>query len=93
MQGDNMSKVDIFGDGKHIFDTDNLPTEFVNIDGKYRLSKGSVGFSYNLVEPSASYLSFMNEINKREEERKAKIKEESEVITKLISRVEALEKK
>ena len=88
-----MAKIDIFGDKKHIFEMENLPEEFENENGKYKLSRGSVGFSYLLVEPSAKTLAEMNDTNQKEKERKDKLKEQANIINDLIARVEALEKK
>ena len=50
-----MRRIDVFGDGKSIYDADKLPDEIVNEDGKWKRENGS-GVGYSLVEYSPEYL-------------------------------------
>ena len=44
-----VKRVDIFGDGKSIYDVDKLPDEIVNEEGRWKKESGP-GISYCLVE-------------------------------------------
>lgn len=52
-----MKKIDIFGDGKYVFDIDKLPEEILTEDGKWKKGDriGSIA-SYNLEELSQQYI-------------------------------------
>lgn len=80
-----MRMIDIFGDGEHIFDAENLPNEFTAKSGKWKKVEQKGGRpSYSLVEVSQEYID--NEIKPdkiRSAERKKRMEKEMRIVRKM----------
>ena len=88
-------KIDIFGDGKYVYEQDELPDELMTDNGKYIRDKSAFGVSYSLTEPSDTFTLTLkqaedNKVLKEAENIDSTIQGQ---IDSLTARVEALESK
>ena len=86
-------KVDIFGNGSHICEADELSGQITNDDGLYVQDNCSVGLSYSLKEPSEDYKIKLNAIKEKEQEMENKRIENQVTLKSLSDRILELENK